>query len=80
VADAGQGYGGKSFHGGYEYRFDAFAVRAGGVYSREMWNPTGGVGINIGPHVAIDLALYVNAANIERERRPAVAVSMRINH
>jgi hypothetical protein len=80
VADAGQGYGGKSFHGGYEYRFDAFAVRGGGVYSREMWNPTGGVGINLGPRVALDLALYVNAANIERERHPALAVSLRINH
>ena len=43
-------------------------------------DPLGLVGINLGPRVALDLALYVNAANIERERHPALAVSLRINH
>jgi hypothetical protein len=80
VAEAGKGYGGNSFHGGYEYRFDALAVRGGGIYSREMWNPTGGVGINLGPRVAVDVAMYGNAANIERKRHPAMAVSLRFNH
>jgi hypothetical protein len=80
VAEAGQGYGGASLHGGYEYRFDTLAVRGGGIYSREMWNPTAGVGINLGPKVAVDVAMYGNAANIERERHPAVAVSLRFNH
>jgi len=80
VAEAGQGYGGASFHGGYEYRFEALAVRGGGIYSRQMWNPTAGVGINLGPKVAVDVAMYGNAANIERERHPAVAVSLRFNH
>ncbi|HEY3092255.1 MAG TPA: hypothetical protein VGJ52_04125 [Vicinamibacterales bacterium] len=80
VAEAGKGYGGKRFHGGYEYRFSALAVRGGGIYSRQMWNPSGGVGINMGQHVALDLAMYGNAANIERKRHPAVAVSLRFNH
>jgi len=80
VAEAGKGYGGKRFHSGYEYRFSAFAVRGGGIYSRQMWNPSGGVGINMGQHVALDLAMYGNAANIERKRHPAVAVSLRFNH
>jgi hypothetical protein len=80
IAEAGKGYGGKTFHGGYEYRFDALAVRGGGIYSREMWNPSAGVGINLGPRVAVDLAMYGNAANVERTRHPAVAVSLRFNH
>lgn len=80
IAEAGNGYGGTSFHGGYEYRFDALAVRGGGVYSREMWNPAGGVGINMGSRAAVDLAVYSNSANVERKRRAAVAVSLRFNH
>src|SRR5205814_7644301 len=80
VTEAGKGYGGKTFHGGYEYRCEALAVRGGGTYSREMWNPSAGVGINLGSRVALDLAMYGNAANIERKRHPAVAVSLRFNH
>ena len=80
IAEAGKGYGGKTFHGGYEYRFNALAVRGGGIYSRELWNPTAGVGINLGPRVAVDLAMYGNAANVERQRHPALAVSLRFNH
>jgi hypothetical protein len=80
ITEAGKGYGGKTFHGGYEYRFDALAVRGGGIYSRDMWNPSAGVGINLGPRVALDLAMYGNAANVERTRHPAVAVSLRFNH
>lgn len=80
LAEAGKGYGGNSFHGGYEYRFTTLAVRGGGLYSRGLWNPAGGVGINLGQRVALDVAMYGNAANIERERRPAVAVSLRFNH
>jgi hypothetical protein len=80
VGEAGKGYGGTSFHGGYEYRFNALAVRGGAMYSRKLWNPSGGVGINLGPRVAVDLAMYGNAANVERKRRPALAVSLRFNH
>ena len=80
VAEAGKGYGGNSFHGGYEYRFNALAVRGGGMYSRKLWNPSAGVGINMGPRLALDVAMYGNAANIERKRHPALAVSLRFNH
>jgi hypothetical protein len=80
VAEARKGYSGKSFHGGYEYRFTTLAVRGGGLYSRGMWNPSGGVGINLGQRVALDVAMFANVANIERKRRPAVAVSLRFNH
>jgi hypothetical protein len=80
VTEAGNGYGGKSFHGGYEYRFDAFAVRGGAMYNRQLWNPSAGVGINMGQRLALDLAMYGNAANVERKRHPAIAVSLRFNH
>ena len=80
VAEAGKGYGGNSFHGGYEYRFSALAVRGGGMYSRQLWNPSAGVGINMGQRLALDVAMYGNAANIERKRHPALAVSLRFNH
>ena len=66
VTEAGKGYGGNSFHAGYEYRFDSFAVRGGGMYSRKLWNPSAGVGLNMGRRMALDLAIYGNAANIER--------------
>jgi len=80
VTEAGKGYGGNSFRAGYEYRFDSFAVRGGGMYSRKLWNPSAGVGLNMGRRMALDLAIYGNAANIERKRHPAVAVSLRFNH
>ena len=80
VTEAGKGYGGNSFHSGYEYRFDSFAVRGGAMYSRQLWNPSAGVGINMGRSLALDVAMYGNAANIERKRHPALAVSLRFNH
>jgi len=80
VAEVGKGYSGKSIHGGYEYRFNALAVRGGGIYSRQMWNPTAGVGINMGQRVALDVAAYGNVVNVERKRHPAIAVSLRFNH
>jgi hypothetical protein len=55
-------------------------LRGGGMYSRKLWNPSGGVGLNMGRRMALDLAVYGNAANIERKRHPAVAVSLRFNH
>jgi hypothetical protein len=79
VAEFGRGLQGNSFHGGGEYRFGAIDVRGGAVYSRELWNPAGGVGFNMSPNVALDVALYSNSANVERERRPAIAVSFRLN-
>ena len=80
IVEAGKGYGGNSLHGGYEYRFSAIAVRGGGMYTRQQWNPSGGVGFNMGARTALDVAVYGNAANVERKRRPAVAVSLRFNH
>jgi hypothetical protein len=79
VAEFGRGLQGKSFHGGGEYRFGGIDLRAGAVYSREMWNPAGGVGLNMTPRLSIDVAMYSNSANAERRRNPAIAVSLRLN-
>jgi len=80
VTEAGKGYGGNSFHGGYEYRLSSIALRGGGSYARQMWNPSAGVGINMSRRIALDVAVYGNAANIERTRHPAIAASLRFNH
>jgi hypothetical protein len=44
-----------------------------------MWNPAGGVGLNMGARVALDVAIYGNSANVERKRHPAIAVCLRLN-
>lgn len=80
VVEAGKGYGGNSFHGGYEYRVGSIALRGGGMYTRKLWNPSAGIGFGMGGRTALDLAVYGNAANVERKRHPAIAVSLRFNH
>lgn len=80
IAEVGKGFGGNSFHGGYERRLGGVELRGGAMYTREMWNPAGGVGFNLGTRSALDVAVYGNAANVERKRHPAIAVSLRFNH
>lgn len=79
MSEYAHGFQGDSLRGGAEYRAGLVELRGGGVYSREMWNPTGGVGLNFAPRVGLDVALYSTATNAARERRAAVAVSLRIN-
>jgi hypothetical protein len=79
VGDFGRGFQGTSFHGGYEHHLGAIDLRGGALYSRETWQPTGGVGFNMGPRVSLDLAMYGTSANVERERKAAIAVSLRFN-
>jgi hypothetical protein len=79
IAEVGRGLQGESFHGGAEIRLGTIDLRGGAVYSRELWNPAGGVGINMNDRIALDVAVYGNSANIERKRNPAIAVSLRFN-
>jgi len=79
MSEYGHGFQGNTVRGGAEYRAGLIEFRGGGVYSREMWNPTGGVGFNFSPKVGLDVAMFTTAANAARERRPALAVSLRIN-
>ena len=79
LAEVGPGFQGTSFHGGYERNLGAIDVRGGALYVRELWQPTGGVGFNMGPRVSLDVAAYGTSANIERKRKTAIAVSLRFN-
>jgi hypothetical protein len=78
IGDVRWGRGGTSLHGGYEQRLKSVALRGGGVYGRQLWSPTAGVGFDLSRRTALDIAVYANAANVERKRHPAVAVSIRI--
>ena len=80
TAEVGQGFGGASFHGGFEQRFDRVELRGGARYTTKKWNPTGGIGFNLSQHVSLDVAVFGTNANIERERQMALAVSIRLNH
>jgi len=80
VSEVGRGFGGNSFHGGYERRVGSLELRGGAMYTRGLWNPSGGVGFNMSARTALDVAMYGNAANVERKRHPAIAVSLRFNH
>ena len=63
---------------GTERHIGSIDLRGGAVYGRSMWNPTGGLGVRVTRRLAVDLGGYANTANIERKRRPAVAVSLRL--
>jgi hypothetical protein len=79
MSEYSHGFQGDSVRGGAEYRASAIELRGGGVYSREKWNPTGGVGLNLSPRFGVDVAMFTTTANAARERRTAFAVSLRIN-
>ena len=79
LAEYAHGFNGDSFRGGVEYRLGVIDVRGGGYYGRDKWQPTAGIGLNFGPRVSLDVALFGTAANVERESRPAIAASLRLN-
>ena len=80
AAEFGQGFGGSSFHGGYERRVGRVELRGGARYTTKKWNPTGGIGFDVSRRVSLDVAAYGTNANIERKRQTAVAFSIRFNH
>jgi hypothetical protein len=77
-SEASQGYQGRNFHGGLEYRMGVIELRGGGRYARNRWHPSGGAGFNVTPRFGIDVAAFGTSANVEGRRDVAVAVSMRI--
>jgi hypothetical protein len=80
AVEAGQGFGGGSFHAGLEKRVGRMEVRGGARYTFSKWNPTGGVGFDLSRKISLDVAAYGTNANIERTRRTAIAASIRFNH
>jgi hypothetical protein len=79
LAEYGHGFNGDTFRGGAEYRLGVIDLRGGGVYTREAWQPTAGIGFNVGPRVSLDFAVFGTSANAARERRTAIAASLRLN-
>lgn len=79
LGEFAHGFQGSSFHGGYEYRLAAVEFRGGALYTRDRWQPTGGIGLNMGPRVSLDMAMFGTSANIELKRHVAIAASLRFN-
>lgn len=68
-----------TIHLGGEYRFLILEPRGGVYYSRDRWQPAGGIGLNFGK-IGFDFAMYSTDANVQRERHAAMAFSLRIGH
>jgi hypothetical protein len=66
-----------TFRAGVEYRFLVLEPRAGAYYTRDRWQPAAGIGLNLGGF-GIDAAVYTTDANVQRERKPTFALSLRI--
>jgi hypothetical protein len=79
LGEYGHGFQGTSFHAGYERSLRAIDLRGGGLYTRERWQPTAGIGLNMGERISLDVATFGTSANLERKRKAAIAVSLRIN-
>jgi hypothetical protein len=80
IVEVGHGFGGGSFRAGLEQRIGPFETRGGIRYTFGMWNPSGGVGMDLTRKVSLDIALFSASTNIERRRQAALAFSIRINH
>ena len=68
---------GPEYHAGAEYRLGPLAFRGGGRYSNDIFNPTGGVGMNLTSHFGVDAAVFSNSANAQQDRRLSAALSLR---
>lgn len=79
MTDVAYGFENFSFHGGFEYRFSWVALRAAGRYSREYWLPSGGIGLKLSEHWALDAGAFAHINNVERVREPSLALSFRHN-
>jgi hypothetical protein len=70
------GFNGNSFHGGAEKTFGPLAIRGGGRYSRDHWDPTWGFGF--GRRVGVDVGFFTSRWNLQEKRQVSMAVSIRI--
>jgi hypothetical protein len=80
AVELSNGFQGTGFHGGAEYRVSMLEFRGGLRYGLDRWHPSGGIGLNLGKRLSIDYAIFGSTTNIEREYKPAMALSLRINH
>ena len=79
LGEVSRGFQGTNFHAGLERRFGIIELRGGARHSRDKWHPTGGVGLNVLGRVSFDVAAFSTDTNVERARKLALAVSLRIN-
>ncbi len=79
LGEVSRGFQGTNFHAGLERRFGIIELRGGARHSRGTWHPTGGVGLNVLGAVSFDVAAFSTNTNVERARKLALAVSLRIN-
>ncbi len=66
------------YRGGAEYRLAIFEFRGGAHYKKKDWQPAAGVGLNFTKRFGIDAAVYGSSTNIEKKRKPALALSLRL--
>jgi len=78
-ADYMRGLQKSEFQAGTEYRLGRLEFRGGTRYLSHLWQPTGGVGLNVTQGFGVDLAFFGTATNIERIRKATMAVSLRFN-
>ena len=67
------------FGAGLEYWLGPLAVRGGTGYTGTLWHVAGGAGFNLTKKLGIDFAAFQNTGNIEEDRKPSFAVSIRLN-
>jgi hypothetical protein len=79
VAESSRGFQGTSAHSGAEWRLGRIELRAGASYSLKRWHPAGGIGLNLSQRVSLDVGAFGSTTNIERQLRPALTVSLRLN-
>lgn len=78
IAEVSAGLGGRALHAGLERSLASVKLRGGATYAHEAWNPSGGVGFQVNRRIALDLAVYQTTSHVDRTRRAAVAMSLRL--
>jgi hypothetical protein len=67
-----------AFRGGVEHTSDRLQFRVATTYVDEAWFPTAGLSVGLTKRLWVDVAGFTTNSNVERERRFAVASSIRI--
>ncbi len=79
IAEAAHGFQGASFRGGAEYKLGRMEFRGGARYGLDRWHPSGGIGFDFCKKISLDVAAFGTTTNMERQLRPSLALSLRIN-
>jgi hypothetical protein len=79
IGEYARGYQGNTVRAGLERRLGRMELRAGVRYSADRWHLSGGAGVRVAPGVSIDVGAFGTAANLERQRKLALAFSLRFS-